>query len=110
MKVFLDENLPHRLRAALPGHDVFTAQYMGWAGIQNGQLLGLVEADRFDVFVTADRKMKDQQNFTGRRISMVYLTEQECPMLSPRVPEILLAIEKAEPGSFQVVECGEFQL
>jgi hypothetical protein len=109
MKVFLDENLPHRLRPALLGHDVFTAQYMGWAGIQNGKLLGLVEADGFEVFVTADRKMKDQQNFTGRRISMVYLTEQEWPMLSPKVPEILAAIEKAVPGSFQVVECWEFQ-
>ena len=64
MKLFLDENLPHRLRLALSGHDVFTAQFMGWAGIKNGQLLGLVEADAFEVFVTADRKMKDQQNFT----------------------------------------------
>jgi hypothetical protein len=29
MKVLLDENLPHRLRLALQGHDVATAVYMG---------------------------------------------------------------------------------
>jgi hypothetical protein len=107
MKVLLDENLPHRLRPALVGHEVMTAQYMGWAGIQNGQLLKLVEDDGFEVFVTADLNMRAQQNFSGRRIAMVYLTAQEWPMLSLRVPEILAAVAAAVPGSFQIVECRE---
>jgi len=109
MKVFLDENLPHRLRLALEGHEVATAAYMGWAGIKNGKLLGLVESDGFEVFVTADRQMKDEQNFTGRRISVIYLTAQEWSIISSRVEAILAAIDAATAGSFQVVDCGEFR-
>lgn len=109
MKVLLDENLPHKLRLELHGHEVATAAYMGWAGIQNGALLGLVESSGFEGFVTADRKMKDQQNFTGRRVSMVYLTAQEWPLVAPYVPKIIQAVDAAMPGSFQVVECGEFR-
>jgi predicted nuclease of predicted toxin-antitoxin system len=109
MRVLLDENLPHRLRLALVGHDVFTASYMGWAGIQNGNLLRLVEEGGFEVFVTADRKMKGQQNFTGRPFAVVYLTAQEWDIISPWVPAILAAIEVAMAGSFQTVECGEFR-
>ncbi len=33
MKVLLDENLPHDLRHFLPGHEVFTVAYRGWAGL-----------------------------------------------------------------------------
>jgi hypothetical protein len=109
VKVLLDENLPHRLRLALHGHEVFTAKYMGWAGIKNGQLLELVETGGFEVFVTADQQMKSQQNFSARRIAMVYLTAQEWPMISTRVEEILAAIEEALPGSVGVVDCGEFR-
>ena len=109
MRVLLDENLPHRLRLALPGHEVATAVYMGWAGIQNGALLGHAESSGFEVFVTADRKMKDQQNFAGRRIAMVYLTAQEWTLVAPYVPKIIEAVSAAVPGSFQVVECGEFR-
>jgi hypothetical protein len=47
---------------------------MGWSGIKNGRLLELIEAQGFDVFVTADRKMSGQQNFAGRRTAMIYLT------------------------------------
>lgn len=39
MKLLLDENLPHDLRAKLVGHEVFTVAYMKWSGLENGELL-----------------------------------------------------------------------
>jgi hypothetical protein len=39
VKVLLDENLPHQMRLELPGHAVFTAAFMKWSGIENGELL-----------------------------------------------------------------------
>ena len=39
MKVLLDENLDHALRTLLGRHEVVTAAYMGWAGLNNGELL-----------------------------------------------------------------------
>lgn len=47
MKLLLDENLPHQIRLELPGHDVFTAAYMKWGGIENGELLRLAAAAGF---------------------------------------------------------------
>jgi hypothetical protein len=40
---------------------------------------------------------------------MVYLTAQEWPLIAPYVPKIIQAVDAAVPGSFQVVECGEFR-
>ena len=39
MRVLLDENLPHDLIARLSGQTVSTVQGMGWAGVENGELL-----------------------------------------------------------------------
>lgn len=48
MKLLLDENLPHQMRLELPGHEVFTAAYMNWGGIENGELLRQAAAEGFD--------------------------------------------------------------
>jgi hypothetical protein len=60
----------HRL---LPGHQCHTAQEQGWAGIKNGQLLALAEAN-FDLFITSDQNLQYQQNLRGRRIAILELT------------------------------------
>ena len=39
MKILLDENLPHAFRRLLPGHEVFTTAFMGWTGLESGELL-----------------------------------------------------------------------
>jgi predicted nuclease of predicted toxin-antitoxin system len=52
MKLLLDENLPHQLRRELPGHDCYTVAYMGWAGVENGDLLALAASAGFDALVT----------------------------------------------------------
>jgi len=58
MKLLLDENLPHQLRHELPGHACFTVAYMGWAGIENGNLLTLAAAHEFDAFLTKDANLE----------------------------------------------------
>jgi predicted nuclease of predicted toxin-antitoxin system len=40
MKVLLDHNVPHELRPLFPEeHDVYTAQYLGWADYEDDQPL-----------------------------------------------------------------------
>lgn len=68
MRVLLDECVDRRLDREIVGHDVETVPHMGWAGKQNGELLGLAAAN-FDVFVTVDRKLPKQhdiQQFEAR--------------------------------------------
>ncbi len=64
MKVLLDENLPHRLRHTLGGHEAFTVSYLNWAGLKNGELLTAAEQAGFEVFITGDQTLSYEQNFS----------------------------------------------
>lgn len=77
MRVLLDENIDHRLRTNLGSHEVFTASYLGWGGLKNGQLLRAAEDDGFDVLVTGDRTLAYEQNLTGRRLAIIVLSAVE---------------------------------
>ncbi len=68
MKILLDECLPKRLKKEIIGHDVSTAQEMGWSGKSNGTLLSLIEKE-FQVFVTADRNIAFEQNTGNLKIN-----------------------------------------
>lgn len=82
---------------------------MGWNGLKNGELLGIAEAQGIDVFVTGDQTLRYEQNLDGRQVAIVVLSTVEFPILRDNISVILAAIERAEPGSFQSVDCGHFQ-
>jgi len=45
------------LRRNLDAHAVYTVDYMGWAGLKNGELLRIAEADGFEVLLTGDKNL-----------------------------------------------------
>jgi len=49
-----------------------------------------------------------QQNLQSRSIAVVTLTRQKWKILEIYLQEIQAAVDQAKPGSFQVVDCGEF--
>ncbi len=55
MKVLFDHNVPRKLRRFLPGHEIRTADEMGWAELSNGRLLSAAEKNGFDLMVTATK-------------------------------------------------------
>ena len=73
MKILLDESVPRQIRPALTGHDVETVRQRGWTSVTNGELLKLAEGE-FEVFVTADKNLKYQQNLTGRTLAILELS------------------------------------
>ena len=66
MRILLDESLPRDLAALLTGHEAETVRDARWSGVRNGKLLSLA-ATRFDVFLTADRKIEYQQTMCTLR-------------------------------------------
>ena len=72
MKILLDESVPRLLKVRLPQLNISTVQEMGWAGIQNGELLRRAE-ELFDVFITADQNLRYQQQLTGRKLAILVL-------------------------------------
>lgn len=100
MQIILDECLPRRLLRDLSPHAATTVPREGWAGIKNGELLGLI-ASAFDVFVTLDRGLVHQQNLEGIDLCVITLraVNSRYETLQPMVPKLLEAIEGAKPGS-----------
>jgi hypothetical protein len=109
VKVLLDEDLPHKLRAAIPNHDVSTVAYLGWKGLKNGELLRAAEGAGFQVFVTADKKLPKQQNLKEKALATVVLSTLDWEIMKPNLNRVVEAVDAAVPGSIQAVDCGEFR-
>ena len=90
MKLLLDESVNTRFRHYVPGHDARTAEYMGWKGRLNGELLALARDD-FDVLITRDQRMTEEQNITADDVAIFVLYARSNGMndLVPLVPQIL---------------------
>jgi predicted nuclease of predicted toxin-antitoxin system len=104
VRVLLDENLPVGLSGYLEHHHVETVSSRGWAGIKNGELLRRATGE-FDVLVTMDRNLKDQQPLAAQSFGVVLVraASNRIAELIPLVPEILNAIDGIKPGELRRV-------
>ena len=73
MRILLDECVDERLRHLFTEYDCQTARYAGFTGLKNSALLLAAEEAGFDVLVTVDQNIPDQQTLTHRRISVLIL-------------------------------------
>lgn len=73
MKILLDHNLDRRLKNYLNEYETATTQEQNWADALNGELLTLAEENGFEVLLTADANIKNQQNLSTRKISILIL-------------------------------------
>jgi hypothetical protein len=104
MRILLDECVPLQVRGALTGHDVVTAQKLGWGGMSNGDLLNKAEQAGFDVFLIADKNLRYQQNLVHRRIAILELWTNHRPTLEKHFPEIRAAVEGMSAGAYLILE------
>jgi hypothetical protein len=99
VKLPLDENLPHKLRQNLPGHNVFTTAYMNWGGIKNGELLRLAAQDGFDALITIDAGIKYEQNLATLPCAVVIVraASNAFEHIEPHIPQLLKALSVLTP-------------
>jgi predicted nuclease of predicted toxin-antitoxin system len=100
VRLLLDENIPIRLRQWLSEHEAVSAEYMGWKGVRNGQLLTLAEQAGFDQLLTADGKMYGQQTLTGRSIGILAIPTNHARTIQAIAHHIQACVEKVRPGQF----------
>jgi hypothetical protein len=72
--VFFDEDVPRKLARSLPQHEIHTVVSMLWGGIKNGALLQLIEREGFNVFLTGDKNMGNQQRLEGRPFAVLVMS------------------------------------
>jgi hypothetical protein len=90
----LDENLPHQLRHELPGYDCYTVAFMGWAGVENGELLRRTASVDFDALVTTDSGVEFEQNLVNLPVAVVILhaPSNDIDDLLPLLPALLKSL------------------
>jgi hypothetical protein len=104
-RILFDENMPRKLRRELPQFIVRTVQEEGWAGFENGNLLRRA-AGIFDALLTADQRLRYQQNVAQFAIGVVVIETVDTTLGNLRrfLPQIHAAIERVAPGTVVVVK------
>ena len=106
MRILLDECVPRPLRRELPDHEVHTVVEMGWAGKRNGELLRLLTAEHFAVFLTTDQNLQYQQNFRRLQVAVVVLVAPTNKLddLVPLMPTVRTTLGTLQLGMVVEVE------
>ncbi|MEM6429404.1 MAG: DUF5615 family PIN-like protein [Deinococcota bacterium] len=105
MRVLLDENINHTLKASFDNDfDVTTVADRGWQGTQNGALLKLA-ADEFDVFVTMDKNLQHQQNTQKLKLAIVVVRaySNAYAVIVDMMPRVNKAVRHAQAGTITQV-------
>jgi hypothetical protein len=103
MKILFDQGTPAPLRKSLAPHIVSTAFEMGWAGMQNGNLLVAAES-LFDAFITTDKNLRYQQNISRNRLAILVLPTTSWPLIRKHIGPVADAVNALRPGDFIELE------
>jgi len=99
LKILFDQGTPAPLRKTLAPHSVSTAFEMGWAELENGDLLAAAEMT-FDAFITTDKNLRYQQNLAGRQLAILVLPTTSWPEIQKHLASVSDAVHKLKPGDF----------
>lgn len=104
MRILFDHGTPSGIAGSLSGHDVTEARERGWDKISNGALLKAAEAAGFELLLTTDKRIRYQQNLTGRNIVIVVLGNSTWRDVRLYLDHVASAVNAASPGSYAEVE------
>ena len=104
MRILFDQNTPVPIRDSLQKHDVSTAHEMGWSTLENGNLLSTAEEHGFDLFITADRNLKYQQNLARPSLSIIVLSTTSWPRIKNSASKVISAVDEIVNGGFIEIE------
>jgi predicted nuclease of predicted toxin-antitoxin system len=104
MRILLDECVDWRLLRELPEHEAKTVKQLGWEHIDDGTLLS-VAAQQFDVLVTVDKDLPNEQDVSAFHIAVIVLRARTTRLVDLRELLGLLhhALRRADAGSLQVL-------
>ena len=98
--VLFDTGTPRPLQAYLVGHAVDRSQQRGWAKLVNSKLLDEAERAGYDVLVTTDRKIPEEEDLTIRPFGVIAV-RPDWVHVRQRIPAISHAVDTIGPGEYQ---------
>jgi hypothetical protein len=99
VRILLDECVPALLKYAFPSHSVQSVSEAGYRASKDGTLLKFAQ-DRFDVFMTVDRKLEVQNNLAQFRLGFVVarVPNNRLEAFGPITEELNAAVETVRQG------------
>jgi hypothetical protein len=76
---------------------------MGWAELENGELLAAAQREGFEVMVTGDQNLSYQQNLAGRTLAVIVLSTNNWNIIKVNPVPIIAALAVVQPGDFRFV-------
>jgi hypothetical protein len=104
MLILFDQGTPAAIREYLPEHNVVTAHERNWSTLSNGELLHVAEEAGFEVFVTTDTHLAEQQNLRNRKLAIVVLGRNRWKSILARIQDVVAAINGASPGTYTRID------
>ena len=109
MRILLDECLPVDFRHSFPGHEAHTAEWAGFKGKKNGELLQAAESGGYQVLLTVDQGIPHQQTTIRRNLSIILIRSRTNQMedLLPLAAAIIKALEFIQPGQSVLIPSSD---
>ena len=105
MRILLDECVDWRLLRDLTAYDAKTVKQLGWEHIDDGTLLSLAAA-QFDVFITVDKDLPNEQNLASFEIATIVLRGRTTRLVDLRelLEPLHQALRGAKPHGVRVID------
>lgn len=107
MKILLDENIPTKVKLDFgEDYEVKSVRDMGWLGKKNGELLGLITLNGFDIFITLDKNLRHQQNLEKFNLIIILLfpPNNKHQTLQPFIEKVKLLLNDRQYKKFNEIK------
>jgi predicted nuclease of predicted toxin-antitoxin system len=106
VRILLDECIPVDFRHGFPDHEVHSVRWAGFKGKTNGELLRAAEAAGYEVLLTVDQGLPDQNSLVGLKLSILVIRGRTNQMedLLPFVDDIRKALNRIKAGEIESIE------
>ena len=109
MRILVDECVDWRILRDLTQYQAKTVKQLGWEHIDDGELLSLA-ANEFDVFLTVDKDLPNEQNLASFHIAVVVLRARTTRLVDLRelLEPLHRALRSAKPRHVQILAWRDF--
>lgn len=106
MKILLDECVTKKLKNYLTEFEVFTVREMQLSGIKNGALMTFCLENNFDILLTIDKNLMNQQNLQKYPLTIVVLNSltSKIEELITFMPAFKLQINQFEKNRAYIID------
>jgi len=101
MRILLDQGTPGPLKRFFARDVVETAYERSWSMYTNGELLKAAEAAAFDVLITTDQHLAEQQDLSGRHLAILVLPTTRWLDIESHAADVVEAMNSMQAGEYR---------